>query len=549
MSDQTLNACMKPSCKHKGQEVSQYVDVDPVNKDLLLFWKSLPLSQRGSVISVSKKSFFEQLRKRYCSRCFGHFQSRYGKLKNKTRGLGCCPSGISFSNALVVDDGGALSLEDSILEDQPFEIFSAVKAQDRERLTDVPTTACGSGYRRRNGPSSLCSLHTAPIPCEVLLRKWKTLSGEQRNALLAIELDEFKSRLQLHVSDVLRVCHCCRSNIFDQMKKLKPMKLREAEKGLTEDGLQICSGIRLLVEEGLVKLKSTSEGDLDDLAPLFETAARAEFWNGVKDHSSGKCSPEKSGKPCSEEGSNETTVSDESEQRSQHAETPAMSRAVLGEAAAAIFKGQIESTYRKELAEDNTLWLFPFFALELMEMQLLNAYNDGQAKKAEKELLQQLSTETRAGKKRSRKHKSGMLPGTHSAVASSTRGSRTGSVEGVFSGNLPAVVQPDCHMKINQPVPQENSEDSMDAMLREQVCGSQGLDPGAAFVASCDAETSDEGWEVMAGRIGVAKQNQNKRIPKNGTGKCLPRKVVSPICHRQPPLVLVPRTAGPVRVL
>ena len=44
-----------------------------------------------------------------------------------------------------MDDGGALSLEGSILEDQPFEIFSAVKAQDRERFTDVPTTACGSG--------------------------------------------------------------------------------------------------------------------------------------------------------------------------------------------------------------------------------------------------------------------------------------------------------------------------------------------------------------------------------------------------------------------
>lgn len=44
-------------------------------------------------------------------------------------------------------------------------------------------------------------------------------------------------------------------------------------------GAQICSGIRLLVEEGKVKLKSTNEGEIEDLAPLFEAAARSEFWN------------------------------------------------------------------------------------------------------------------------------------------------------------------------------------------------------------------------------------------------------------------------------
>lgn len=62
---------------------------------------------------------------------------------------------------------------------------------------------------------------------------------------------------------------------------------------------------------------------------------------GVKEHSSGKCSPDTAGKGCSDEGSIEPTCPDEIEKHSPHAETPAMSRAVLGEAAAAIFKRQV----------------------------------------------------------------------------------------------------------------------------------------------------------------------------------------------------------------
>jgi hypothetical protein len=44
---------------------------------------------------------------------------------------------------------------------------------------------------------------------------------------------------------------------------------------------------------------------------------------------------------------------------------------------------QIQAAHRKELAERNTLWLFSLCVFELMETQLLNAYNDRSAKKAE----------------------------------------------------------------------------------------------------------------------------------------------------------------------
>lgn len=97
------------------------------------------------------------------------------------------------------------------------------------------------GYRWRKTPSNLCSLHTAAISSDALLLKWKSLLGDQREALLTIEVDEFKSRLQLHLTDVLRVCQCCRSNVLDQMKKLKPMKQRDAENGLAEGSLEVIS--------------------------------------------------------------------------------------------------------------------------------------------------------------------------------------------------------------------------------------------------------------------------------------------------------------------
>lgn len=70
-------------------------------------------------------------------------------------------------------------------------------------------------------------------------------------------------------------------------------------------------------------------------------------------------------------------------ERIRHAETPELAREALIDSVVLIFKSQVEVAFREQTAGHNALLLFVHLALQMMEEQLLNAFKELRAKRAE----------------------------------------------------------------------------------------------------------------------------------------------------------------------
>lgn len=99
--------------------------------ELADFWEKLPLAKRRELLRVDKRALFQTIRAQYCSRCFGLFVLRFEELRGASPVE--CEACATFYVGMVVENGQTLTLEDSILETQPFKNFSEAKQRERER--------------------------------------------------------------------------------------------------------------------------------------------------------------------------------------------------------------------------------------------------------------------------------------------------------------------------------------------------------------------------------------------------------------------------------
>ena len=89
------------------------------------------MAKRRELLRVDKRALFQTIRAQYCSRCFGLFVLRFEELRGASPVE--CEACATFYVGMVVENGQTLTLEDSILETQPFKNFSEAKQRERER--------------------------------------------------------------------------------------------------------------------------------------------------------------------------------------------------------------------------------------------------------------------------------------------------------------------------------------------------------------------------------------------------------------------------------
>ena len=81
-----------------------------------------------------------------------------------------CEACATFYVGLSVENGQTLTLEDSILESQPFRNFAEAKQRERERELQFMTGGiCGNGWMRTPG-NTMCNLHTSSVRPHSFLR-------------------------------------------------------------------------------------------------------------------------------------------------------------------------------------------------------------------------------------------------------------------------------------------------------------------------------------------------------------------------------------------
>lgn len=133
--------------------------------ELLDFWQKLPLQQRRELLRVDKRALFQTIRAQYCSRCFGLFVLRFEELRGAAPVE--CQACATFYVGLVVKNDTTLTLEESILEDQPFNNFADAKAREREReLQFMSGGICGNGWTRTPG-NTMCNLHSSSVRADL----------------------------------------------------------------------------------------------------------------------------------------------------------------------------------------------------------------------------------------------------------------------------------------------------------------------------------------------------------------------------------------------
>jgi len=82
--------------------------------------------------------------------------------------VACCHAACQeFYAGLECLESGSLTLEEHIVLGEPFATFTESKLRERERELQFMTgDICGSGWQKKPG-SSMCHLHTSPVPIEV----------------------------------------------------------------------------------------------------------------------------------------------------------------------------------------------------------------------------------------------------------------------------------------------------------------------------------------------------------------------------------------------
>ncbi|XP_008660362.1 uncharacterized protein [Zea mays] len=303
-------------------------------------------------------------------------------------------------------------------------VFDNARAREREREMLYPD-ACGAGGRgwisqgmanyRGHGIREMCALHTAHLSCTTLVDFWSALGEGTRSSLLRMKEEDFIEKL-MYRFDSKRFCRECRRNVIREFKDLKELKRMQREPRCTSWFCVADTAFKCEVFEDAVVIDwhqclsepdesydhfewaiGTDEGesdifgfenvgmnaqvhrngiDLDQFEDYFITL-RAWRLDGqctelcVKAHAL-------KGQSCAHHRLVEDDAMDrdgndfdgDDAHSQKHAKSPELAREFLLDAAAVIFKEQIEKAFREGTAQQNARSVFVTLALKLLEQRV-----------------------------------------------------------------------------------------------------------------------------------------------------------------------------------
>jgi len=150
------------------------------------------------------------------------------------------------------------------------------------------------GWRKRNGRSGICALHTIRHPTDGLLTHLHTVDSATRATLFTMAEEDFLAELDSQLRHTLRVCTECRSNITRAFRELKTGAAIDTccdccDLGDAPHVMTLVPGVAMEAKGGTVALIHSS-GVEEDLMCMIEYAQELEdeqvrLWADVVCHS------------------------------------------------------------------------------------------------------------------------------------------------------------------------------------------------------------------------------------------------------------------------
>lgn len=540
------------------------------------FWNSLPRLERRKLLHVPRKTLFEAIRTRYCSRCFGLFSLRYDELRcsnaptdqteNGCSSCAACPACQNFFLGLQADEKG-ITLDDRLFAGEPFAMFKQSKIRERERDIQFMTAGdvCGSGFNtKRSG--KVCALHTTCVSPETLLAYWDQLPAEHRTALLTLPRHDFEAELESCCSLQLRICKDCRFSVVGQYKiaLAAGRKTTAAAAAAAAKEAASCAGSPTACAKNVLVHDRCSENccsHLDGALPLdalggnvcdccTTSCAAVEamgrhlvsvcdgFWLSVTDTSvqligSDAVALLEEAEEIEDLKASETGDDDNAPVR--HAETPELAREALVDAVILIFKAQIEVAFREQTAGHNALLLLVALAHELLEGRLVNAALDVRARAAEVELLELVEDEKRSAARPSRSQR---RKAKHASMSAPIR-EPTSSVVSSPEDPLATPSEPLANVAAAAGAAANIAKE--DSSTMEATCEDSQADPTASSDICSVAETNScqalwdfgSGDDQAGGDSGEWEVKQRGRRP-SGRRTSISTTAAKPQCPREP---------------
>ncbi|KAL6596328.1 hypothetical protein ACP70R_047692 [Stipagrostis hirtigluma subsp. patula] len=357
---------------------------------------------------------------------------------------------------------------DEITFDRLQKVFDNARAREREREMLYPD-ACGAGgrgwisqgmasYSRGHGTREMCALHTAHLSCDTLVDFWSALGEETRSSLLRMKEEDFIEKL-MYRFDSKRFCRECRRNVIREFKELKELKRLRREPRCTswfcvadtafecqvfEDAVIVDWRQSLSEADGLITTLNGLLGQMKENPMfLFEDyfiTLRAWKLDGnytelcVKAHAlkGQSCVHHRlvvgDGFVTITKGENIRSFFEHAEEAEEddeddamdrdgndldgngfhpqkHAKSPELAREFLLDAAAVIFKEQVEKAFREGTARQNAHSVFVSLALKLLEERLHVACKEIITLEKQNKLLEEEEKEKREEQARKMKRK------------------------------------------------------------------------------------------------------------------------------------------------
>lgn len=136
------------------------------------------------------------------------------------------------------------------------------------------------GWRKPNGRSAFCALHTIRHPTDGLLAHLHTVDSAARATIFTMPEDDFLAELDSQLRHTLRVCTECRSNITRAFRELKTGVVVDSccdccEQDDEPHMMTLVPGVSMEAKGGTVALVHDSGVD-EDLMCMIEYAQELE---------------------------------------------------------------------------------------------------------------------------------------------------------------------------------------------------------------------------------------------------------------------------------
>lgn len=224
--------------KNKGQgSTPSSASTSGVDHSLREWWTTVPSARKRELLSVTQNQMTQKLRLECCSGCYSITMQRYKEMYSAGdfhAELVASNSCWTLREELVQQPWPAIARSPNArhLAVQKKLIAHGIATDGTPRrfflthvlMIDVTTSTaatCGMGWRKRNGRSGICALHTIRHPTDGLLTHLHTVDPAARKTLFSMAEDDFLAELDVQLRHTLRVCTECRSNITRAFRELK----------------------------------------------------------------------------------------------------------------------------------------------------------------------------------------------------------------------------------------------------------------------------------------------------------------------------------------